>query len=147
MTILPSYACSTAPVALGLLTILDMQQIEIVNIIAISIFALAISTYHLYLYHVFRRNPDRLVYGLTSSSRRVFIAQIMNRKNQILAVQTLRNFIMMSQAMATTAIYIILGLMAFLGLVSTKQVDVNNAPISLSLLYDPWFSGKVCAVK
>jgi uncharacterized membrane protein len=138
---------SSAPVALGLLTILDMQQIEIVNIIAISIFALAISTYHLYLYHVFRRNPDRLVYGLTSSSRRVFIAQIMNRKNQILAVQTLRNFIMMSQAMATTAIYIILGLMAFLGLVSTKQVDVNNAPISLSLLYDPWFSGKVCAVK
>jgi uncharacterized membrane protein len=120
-----------------------MNEIEIVNIVAISIFALAISTYHLYLYYVFRSNPERLVYGLTSSSRRVFIAQIMNRKNQILGVQTLRNFVMMSSAMATTAIYIIVALMAFLGVVSTKQLDIENSPISLNLLYDPWFSGKV----
>jgi uncharacterized membrane protein len=120
-----------------------MNEIEIVNIVAISIFVLAISAYHWYLFYVFRSNPGRLVYGLTSSSRRVFIAQIMNRKNQILGVQTLRNFVMMSSAMATTAIYIIVALMAFLGVVSTKQLDVENSPISLNLLYDPWFSGKV----
>ena len=120
-----------------------MNEVEIVNIIAISFFAIMICGYHLYLYYVLRKDRSRLVYGLTSSARRVFIAQIMNRKNQILGVQTLRNYVMMSSAMATAAMYVIIGLLAFLGVVSTKQIDLQNSPISLSLLYDPWFPGKV----
>lgn len=121
---------------------MSLNEMEIVNIVAISFFALSIFSYHLYVYYMFKKDRSLLVYGLTSSSRRVFIAQIMNRKNQILAVQTLRNFIMMASAMATTAIYIIVALTAFLGVVSTKDLS-QNSPISLQLLYDPWFSGKV----
>jgi hypothetical protein len=86
-----------------------MNYYDALNLGAILSSLSLIAGYHIYLRFVFKTSPKATVYGLTSSARRVFVAAIMNRKNEILAVQTLRNWIMMASAMASTAIVIIIG--------------------------------------
>ena len=59
-------------------------------------------------------------------------------------VQTLRNWIMMSSAMASTAIIVIIGLIAFLSAVGTRTSSVEPAnPIHFESLLDNWFPVKV----
>jgi hypothetical protein len=57
----------------------------IVNLVAALFFVSSITLYHFYVLHVYKTNPLRLVFGLTNSARRVFVASIMARKDSILA--------------------------------------------------------------
>ncbi|OAJ44692.1 hypothetical protein BDEG_27898 [Batrachochytrium dendrobatidis JEL423] len=60
------------------------------------------------------KSPAQTVFGLASASRRIWIAAIMYRKEEILAVQTLRNYIMATSVLASTSVAIIFGLAAFI---------------------------------
>ncbi|KAJ1342250.1 hypothetical protein BSLG_003173 [Batrachochytrium salamandrivorans] len=77
-----------------------------------------------------RRHPAQTVFGLASAARymstetstfralalhsRLWIAAIMYRKEEILAVQTMRNYIMATTVLASTSVAVIFGLAAFL---------------------------------
>ncbi|XP_027123331.1 uncharacterized protein [Coffea arabica] len=62
--------------------------------------------YHVWLLYTIIYNPRKTVVGLNAESRRNWVFSMMNDplKNGVLAVQTLRNNIMASTLLATTAI-------------------------------------------
>jgi uncharacterized membrane protein len=68
--------------------------------------------YHFQLYRQVRNNPLTTAIGLTNHARRAWVRHIIDKKRDILAVQTLRNWVMASTFLASTAILISLGLVA-----------------------------------
>ncbi|KAL2247329.1 UNVERIFIED_CONTAM: hypothetical protein Sindi_2585200 [Sesamum indicum] len=81
--------------------------------------------YHFCLLYTIIRNPRRTVIGLNAESRRVWVFSLMADplKNGVLAIQTIRNNIMASTLLATTAIT----------LSSLISVYVSNRSSSTSL--------------
>jgi uncharacterized membrane protein len=68
--------------------------------------------YHLRLYRQVRNNPLATAIGVTNHARRAWVQSILDKKRDILAVQTFRNWVMASTFLASTAILISLGLVA-----------------------------------
>jgi uncharacterized membrane protein len=68
--------------------------------------------YHLQLYRQVRNSPLTTAIGLTNHARHAWVQNIVDKKRDILAVQTLRNWVMASTFLASTAILISLGLVA-----------------------------------
>jgi len=68
--------------------------------------------YHLRLYREVRDNPLATAIGLTNHARRAWVQSIVDKKRDILAIQTFRNWVMASTFLASTAILISLGLVA-----------------------------------
>jgi uncharacterized membrane protein len=92
---------------------------------------LVLTSYHIYwIYHV-RRAPFRTYMGITRYLRRMWVESIMTEKRDILSVQTLRNWIMASSFLASTAMIIGLGLLSFL----FKPEHVSEMPFDLTLLF------------
>ncbi len=89
--------------------------------------------YHLYLSRVYRREPDRTYRGLSNRLRRAWVATMRERGTDILAVQTMRNWVMSATLFASTSILIGLGVghMAFSG------TDLNDLARVLSLFPAP----------
>jgi uncharacterized membrane protein len=65
--------------------------------------------YHIHLINQTRRNPDATSYGITAKLRLSWVKMIMDGRRDILAVQTLRNWIMAASFLASTSILISLG--------------------------------------
>jgi uncharacterized membrane protein len=65
--------------------------------------------YHVHLVYKVRRDPLSTSIGITNNLRREWIQNVMVEKRDILAVQTLRNWIMAASFLASTAILIALG--------------------------------------
>ena len=77
--------------------------------------------YHLYFLRELTRAPGRTIIGLARDRRRLWVESIVARGDGILAVQTLRNWIMTASFLASTAIIISAGLLGFL--VSSEEVS------------------------
>ncbi|EFJ24549.1 hypothetical protein SELMODRAFT_228264 [Selaginella moellendorffii] len=77
---------------------------------------LLLLAYHVFYFYKVRRHPLKTVVGVNHLGRTAWVHSIMkdNDKKNILAVQTLRNSIMASTLMASTAILLSSGLAAFL---------------------------------
>src|SRR5208283_3399673 len=73
-----------------------------------------LTTYHAFWFYHVRRAPLQTYRGVTRHLRRVWVESVISEKRDILAVQTLRNWIMASSFLASTAMIIGLGLMSFL---------------------------------
>ena len=69
----------------------------------------ALFIYHVHLISKVRRDPMSTAIGITNNLRREWIKTVMLEKRDILAVQTLRNWIMATSFLASTAILITLG--------------------------------------
>ena len=78
-------------------------------LLALSIGILA--AYHLRLAYTVRRTPLQTSIGVTNHLRSKWAFTIMQERRDILAVQTLRNWIMASSFLASTAILISLGIL------------------------------------
>ena len=73
-----------------------------------------LTTYHVYwVYHV-RKAPLQTYRGISRYLRRMWVESIMTGRRDILSVQTLRNWIMASSFLASTAMIIGLGLLSLL---------------------------------
>ncbi|OWM75496.1 hypothetical protein CDL15_Pgr021660 [Punica granatum] len=97
--------------------------------------------YHLWLLHRIVRHPNKTVIGVNAISRRLWVQAMMEdvSKNGILAVQTLRNNIMASTVLASTAIT----LCSLIALLMTSGNENNSS--FLVVLGDRstfWFSIK-----
>jgi uncharacterized membrane protein len=90
-----------------------------------------LTTYHIYwVYHV-RRAPFRTYMGITKYLRRMWVESVVTEKRDILAVQTLRNWVMASSFLASTAMIIGLGLLGVL----FKPEHVTEIPFDFTLLF------------
>jgi uncharacterized membrane protein len=89
-----------------------LQQPEFTEIVLTLASLGLLFIYHFRLYRQVRDNPQTTAIGLTNHARRAWVQSIVDKKRDILAVQTLRNWVMASTFLASTAILISLGLVA-----------------------------------
>jgi uncharacterized membrane protein len=86
------------------------------DVIAFSVSALLVAAYYVFLRAKVRRNPTYTIHGVNEIARRLWVANIMaNPSKDIMAVQTLRNFIMGASLMASTATFLIVGTLTLSG--------------------------------
>lgn len=75
-----------------------------------SVAFLVLLTYHSYLIYAVRKAPLKTSFGLTSRLRRDWIEAMVQGGQGILAVQTVRNWVMTATFLASTAILLNLGM-------------------------------------
>jgi uncharacterized membrane protein len=92
---------------------------------------LVLTTYHLYWIYQVRRAPLRTYQGLTKYLRHMWVESVMKEKRDILSVQTLRNWIMASSFLASTAMIIGLGLLSLL----FRPDHVTEIPFEFGLIF------------
>lgn len=81
-----------------------MNRIEtLITLIA----ALIVGIYHLHLYFSVKRNPGKTAIGMTNRLRQQWVETIMAERRDIYAVPTIRNWVMASSLLASTAILIV----------------------------------------
>jgi len=78
--------------------------------------AAMIGLYYVFLGYRVRRNPTYTIHGVNEVARTLWVASVMNNPSRdVMAVQTLRNFIMGSSLMASTATLLIIGTLTLSG--------------------------------
>ncbi|KAL2550881.1 hypothetical protein Fot_12411 [Forsythia ovata] len=79
---------------------------QMLDYVLVPVGLLAMVVYHIWLLHQIVRRPTRTVVGINAINRRFWVRAMMDdtSKNGVLAVQTLRNNIMASTLLASTAI-------------------------------------------
>ena len=100
-----------------------MSRIESIFIIASAIL---VGVYHFYLYVTVRRSPEKTAIGMTNLMRQQWVQTIMGERRDILAVQTIRNWVMASSFLASTAILVALGVLNA-AIRPNSFLDVSNA--------------------
>jgi uncharacterized membrane protein len=90
-----------------------------------------LTTYHVYWVYQLRRSPFETYQGLTRHLRHMWVESIMTEKRDILSVQTLRNSIMASSFLASTAMIIGLGLTSFI----FKPEHITEVPFDITQIF------------
>ncbi|XP_037406397.1 uncharacterized protein LOC119268796 [Triticum dicoccoides] len=123
-----------------------MVREEDLDLVLVPLGLAVLAGYHLWLLHAILRHPTRTVVGLNALARKRWIAVMManTEKNGVLAVQTLRNNIMASTVLATTAITLVSVISVFIGATAGRS---PAAPSSSPLLVYGSKTGRVFAVK
>lgn len=86
------------------------------DIVALVLSVLSVVAYYLFLSMKVRENPTYTIHGVHELARRLWVANIMrNPAMGIMGVQTLRNWIMGSTLMASTAAILIIGTLTLSG--------------------------------
>lgn len=88
------------------------EQIPYLELYLTSASFLLLMLYHLRLVYRVRRQPLTTAIGITNHLRGHWVEHIMQDNRDILAVQTLRNWVMASSFLASTAILICLGMIS-----------------------------------
>ncbi len=104
-----------------------MDNLPYLEIYLTSTSFFLIIAYHIQLIHQIRTRPLTTALGVTNHLRGHWVESIMEENRDLLAVQTLRNWVMTSSFLASTAILI------SLGLVSVAASPERMAEISPSL--------------
>jgi uncharacterized membrane protein len=91
-----------------------------------------LTTYHIYWAYQVRRAPLQTYRGISRYLRRMWVESIMTGKRApILPVQTMRNWVMASSFLASTAMIIGLGLLSLL----FKPEHVSEIPFEFTLIF------------
>jgi uncharacterized membrane protein len=78
--------------------------------------ALIIGGYYAFLWRMVKKNPTYTIHGVNEIARTLWVEHVMLTAGEnVMAVQTLRNFIMASSLMASTASLLIIGTMTLSG--------------------------------
>ncbi len=87
-----------------------------IDLVAFAISAAIVSAYYYFLRRKVRANPTYTIHGVNALARRLWVENIMrNPAKDIMAVQSLRNFIMAPSLMASTAALLIIGTLTLSG--------------------------------
>jgi uncharacterized membrane protein len=86
------------------------------DLMAFAASTLLVGIYYLWLRARVRRNPTYTIHGVNELARTLWVASVMrNPGRDVMAVQTLRNFIMGASLMASTATLLIIGTLTLSG--------------------------------
>ncbi|KAL5226607.1 hypothetical protein ABZP36_014872 [Zizania latifolia] len=128
-----------------------MVREEKLDLVLVPLGLAVVAGYHLWLLYAILRHPTRTVVGLNALARKRWVAAMManTEKNGVLAVQTLRNNIMASTVLATTAITLVSVISVFLGVTAGRNPASSSSSSSegAPLLVYGSKTGQVFAVK
>ncbi|MCJ7686208.1 MAG: DUF599 domain-containing protein [Desulfobacteraceae bacterium] len=96
------------------------------EIIIISAGFLTLLIYHIHLVYKVKTAPMSISIGMTNHLRREWVQTIMEEKRDILAVQTIRNWVMASSFLASAAILIGLGVLSA-AFSAEKSFEISQA--------------------
>jgi uncharacterized membrane protein len=86
------------------------------DVTAFAASAAMIGLYYIFLWLRVRRDPTYTIHGVNEIARSLWVANVMNNPaKDVMAVQTLRNFIMGASLMASTATLLIIGTLTLSG--------------------------------
>ena len=86
------------------------------DLLAFGISTCMVLAYYVFLWLKVRKNPTYTIHGVNEIARTLWVANVMaNPGKDIMAVQTLRNFVMGASLMATTATFLIVGTLTLSG--------------------------------
>jgi len=86
------------------------------DVAAFAASAAMIGLYYTFLWLRVRRDPTYTIHGVNEIARGLWVANVMNNPSKdVMAVQTLRNFIMGASIMASTATLLIIGTLTLSG--------------------------------
>jgi len=88
------------------------------------------SLYNMFIWWKLKSDPIYTIQGATNLARRAWVVTVMEEKNDILAVQTLRNSTMAGTFLASTAILLSVGVLSLTG----QAENVGNTWHTLNLL-------------
>lgn len=92
---------------------MELLQLDIV---AILVSGLLLVAYYLFLFNRIRRNPSYTTHAINQQARSLWVMDVMNnRQKDVMAVQTLRNFMMAATFKASSAILLIMGTLTLSG--------------------------------
>ncbi|HEX9194434.1 MAG TPA: DUF599 family protein, partial [Azonexus sp.] len=78
------------------------------DLLAFAISASMVLAYYVFLWLKVRNNPTYTIHGVNEIARTLWVANVMaNPGKDVMAVQTLRNFVMGASLMASTATFLI----------------------------------------
>jgi uncharacterized membrane protein len=100
------------------------------NLIADLLGLVSLLAYHWRLHWVYRQHPERTTRGRADRLRRAWVEAVRERNGDILAIQTLRNWVMTASVFASTTIMIGLGLVA----ASFQGLNMANLSHAVSFL-------------
>lgn len=87
-----------------------------VDLIAFAASATAVAAYYAWLNRQVRANPGYSIHGANETARRLWVLEVMSSSGKdIMAVQTLRNFIMAAVFLASTSSLLIMGTLTLSG--------------------------------
>lgn len=99
--------------------------------LAFLVSSIFVATYYVMLLARTRRDPTSSIHGVNELARSLWVKNVMaNPGKDVMAVQTLRNFVMGASLMATTAAFLILGTLSLTG-----QVESISRSWHVSSLY------------
>lgn len=107
--------------------------------------ALLVVGYHLYFWWQLKRHPEKTIIGQAKNWRKAWIERMVARQDNIIVVQALRNWIMSSSFLASTALLIAAGLLGFLASADKISQLIHELNF-LGLRTDQAFSIKVLAL-
>jgi uncharacterized membrane protein len=90
-----------------------------------------LTAYHVYWVWQMRRTPLQTYRGVTKHLRRVWVESVIAGNRDMLSVQTLRNWIMASSFLASTAMIIGLGLLSFV----FRPDHISEVPFDPTLIF------------
>jgi uncharacterized membrane protein len=90
---------------------MEIQWTEVIFTLTTFI---VLTVYHIYWVLQVKREPLQTYSGITKHLRQMWVESIMKERRDILAVQTLRNWVMASSFLASTAMLIGLGLLSLM---------------------------------
>jgi uncharacterized membrane protein len=100
------------------------------DFMAFAISATIVAGYYAFLNMKVRANPTYTIHGVNALARSLWVEHIMRNNNKdIMAVQTMRNFIMGSSLMASTAALLIIGTLTLSG--QAEHIAQNWHALSL----------------
>uniref|UniRef100_A0A0E0N0V3 DUF599 domain-containing protein n=2 Tax=Oryza TaxID=4527 RepID=A0A0E0N0V3_ORYRU len=127
-----------------------MVREEKLDFVLVPLGLAVLAVYHLWLLYAVLRHPTRTVVGLNAIARKRWVTVMManTEKNGVLAVQTLRNNIMASTVLATTAITLVSVISVFLGATAGRSpASPSSSSSGAPLLVYGSKTGEVFAVK
>ncbi|MEX2480250.1 MAG: DUF599 domain-containing protein [Gammaproteobacteria bacterium] len=111
---------------------------------------LLLAGYHWRLLQQIRQHPERTAIGRNRITRRRWLSDVIERRADILAVQTLRNWAMTATFLASTAILIAVGIVHFIfvnepgATAATRLLRADFAGAKLFLLASVFFAAFFC---
>ena len=90
------------------------MSLPLLETIIVAAAVAVLASYHVWFFNRMRRRPERTVLGIALEHRRRWVERVVTRNDGILAVQTLRNWVMAASFLASAAIILAVGLLGVL---------------------------------
>jgi uncharacterized membrane protein len=116
------------------------------DLLASAFSLLLLAAYYVFLARRIRRDPDYTIHAINQRARQVWVTEVMkNPGKDIMAVQTLRNYVMAATFKASSAVLLIMGTLT-LSSQSENLARTWHLPVQLDGPEPMWWSIKVISL-